>query len=143
MCCNLLHIPWMDSPAGDWCKHCDVGKGCKIYNKAPTKCLAFRCAYNQMEKASVNLRPDKCGIIFEKIEDKIFIGTVNPTEDQLKEDSKGQINAFLNQGFSVVLFNQKAKIPLIYTTKDQTAKEVWDIIQKEKKIRYGSTSICN
>ncbi len=131
MCCNLLYIPWMDSPAGEWCKNCDIDKGCKIYNTAPKKCLNFNCAYKQMKKASINLRPDKSRVIFEKIGEKIFIGTVDPKATKLQEIVLRQVDSFLTEGFSVVLFNQKIKEPLIYPTLGITQDEVWKIVQME------------
>jgi len=140
LCCELLPVPWMNSPAGHLCNECDEGQGCKIYNIAPKKCLEFCCAYNQMKKVSINFRPDKCGVIFEKITDDIFIGTVDPNESKLKDIVKGQINSFLGEGFSVVLFNQKIKNPLIYHEKNTTADEVFKSVNMEA-IKRGSRNL--
>lgn len=52
LCCELLNIPWMDSPPGELCKHCN-GTGCDIYDTAPKDCLLYECAYVQMDKASI------------------------------------------------------------------------------------------
>ena len=138
MCCKLLNIEWMDSPAGEYCKECEPGKGCRIYDNAPKKCLEFRCAYNQVEKSSINMRPDKCGVIFERIPENIFIGTVDPDIKNLNDDVRGQIQAFLNEGFSVVLFNQKIPEPFIQVANGRTISEVWDIVKKEIKKIDGS-----
>ena len=67
LCCKLLNIDWMNSPAGEYCKECEKGVGCKIFDHVPKKCLEFKCAYNQMEKVSIDLRPDNCDVIFERI----------------------------------------------------------------------------
>ncbi len=139
LCCKLLKISWMDSPAGEYCKECHPNVKCKIYNKAPKKCLEFDCAYNQMKQVDISLRPDKCGVIFERISENIFIGTMNPDEKELKEDIMGQIDSFVQTGFSVVLFHHKTKGPLIHPTKGTTSQEVWDIIQKETTRRHDST----
>jgi len=53
ICCKILDIPWMDSPAGEYCKECNEGIGCKIYNTAPKDCLGFKCAYNQVDNISI------------------------------------------------------------------------------------------
>jgi len=133
----------MDSPAGEYCKECDPGAGCKIYDTIPEGCLKFRCAYNQMEKASINLRPDKCGIVFEKISDDVFIGTVAASVKQLNKYANGQIESFLNQGFSVVLFHQNIKRPFIYPSQSKTEAEVWGVIKKKRAKINDSSFIHN
>lgn len=45
MCCKVLTVPETDSPKGEWCQHCDVGKGCKIYAARPQRCADFQCGY--------------------------------------------------------------------------------------------------
>jgi hypothetical protein len=122
----------MDSPAGESCKECDVGVGCKIYDIAPKDCLDFECAYSQMEKVHINMRPDKCGIIFERIGKNIFLGTINTDDTEANEDIKGQINSFIQDEFSVIL-KQMHKMPIIIPTKGYTPEEVWETYQQEIK----------
>ena len=64
--------------------------------------------YAQMEKVPVDLRPDNCGIIFDKITNKIIYGILNP-EAEASETGKKQIGAFINQGFSVIMASIKEK----------------------------------
>ena len=45
MCCKVLKVPETDSPKGEWCQHCDVGKGCKVYATRPQRCRDFQCGY--------------------------------------------------------------------------------------------------
>jgi hypothetical protein len=45
MCCKVLGIPELKKPRGDWCEHCDIGKGCKIYDQRPKVCRGFNCVY--------------------------------------------------------------------------------------------------
>ena len=138
LCCKLLNVDWMDSPAGELCRECDEGKGCKIYDKAPKDCLEFKCAYNQMEKASINLRPDKCNVIFERIND-VFIGTVDPDKNYFQDVVEGQINSFLNEGFSIIMFNIKESKPIIIPSDKHTKEEVWNMVQMEVSKFNGST----
>jgi hypothetical protein len=93
-----------------------------------------------MSNVSINLRPDKCRVIFEKITDDIFIGTVDPDVKKLNDDVRGQIQTFLSGGFSIVLFNQKIKEPLIHAAKGKTISEVWDIVKEEIKKVNARTS---
>lgn len=101
LCCTLLPVPELDKPANTHCQHCIVGKGCSIYEDRPQVCRPFNCAWLQ-SSASIDLRPDKINIIFEKVNDNIFFGTqeldIKPTELALK-----QTQQFRVQGFSVVI----------------------------------------
>ena len=68
-CCNAFNVPEIGHVAGKWCKHCDVGVGCKIYNSRPPTCVGFQCLWlNNYEEGPANLpielRPDKCKVIF-------------------------------------------------------------------------------
>jgi hypothetical protein len=92
----------MESPAGKYCGECSIGVGCKIWDNVPKKCKEFSCAYNQVDDVPIDLRPDNCHIIFEKIGDNIFFGTQDP-EHEITEFGNGQIRSFVNQGYSVVI----------------------------------------
>jgi len=66
-CCRVYHIPEFDKPAGIWCTHCDVGKGCKIYATRPQRCVDFECFWLQGQKKNLfgpQMRPDKCKVVF-------------------------------------------------------------------------------
>jgi len=100
LCCTLLDIPWMDSKAGEPCKFCD--KGCTIHETKDERCSEYMCAYNQAEIASQKMRPDNCGVIFEKLEDDLMFGTINPEHKDFSFMS-GQIDSFLKEGINVVV----------------------------------------
>lgn len=123
LCCELLNIPWMDSPADELCKHCN-GKGCDIYDTAPKDCLDYQCSYLQMEQVSINMRPDKCGVIFEKLTNKLFVGNIDPKQTKPKEIVMKQITSFLNDGYSVILYHKKITKPIIFNTKDRSKESV-------------------
>ena len=42
-CCKTHPIAELNNPAGVWCQHCDVGKGCRIYERRPQECIDFQC----------------------------------------------------------------------------------------------------
>ncbi len=70
-CCRVYAIksPELNKPAGEWCQHCAVGKGCKVYDARPTVCVEFQCMWLQSQNRStqplpVELRPDKCKVVF-------------------------------------------------------------------------------
>mgnify|MGYP001162511350 CR=1 FL=1 len=41
-----------------WCKDCNIGVGCKIYNKRPQGCREFYCLYSG---GVIDLKPNKVG----------------------------------------------------------------------------------
>src|SRR6266508_5697087 len=45
LCCRLLQIKILDKPAGEWCKHCDPGHGCKIHAVKPDICKTYQCQW--------------------------------------------------------------------------------------------------
>ena len=45
-------------PSYQWCKHCDIGVGCKIYKTRPQGCKDFLCLYLC---GLTNLKPNRCG----------------------------------------------------------------------------------
>jgi hypothetical protein len=45
MCCKIMGIAELSKPRNQWCPHCDVGKGCKIYDQRPQSCRDFDCIY--------------------------------------------------------------------------------------------------
>ena len=67
LCCKL---PYMDSGFWEksnthvfkgeyeWCKHCEIGVGCKIYSKRPSACRDFYCLY---QAGMTDLKPNKNG----------------------------------------------------------------------------------
>ena len=134
LCCELLPIKSLNKPANVMCKFCD--KGCKIHKNIPFECGVFECAYYQMDRASENLRPDNCKIIFEKISDNLFFGTQDP-RFEMTDFAKGQILSFVSQGFSVMISSTKYKNPAIYLSKDHTLEMVNNDVQEYlNKRRY-------
>ena len=46
LCCKLPPVPSLKKEANEWCKHCDIGVGCKIYKDRPLDCQAFECFWH-------------------------------------------------------------------------------------------------
>jgi len=45
LCCKLMGISELDKARGEWCRHCDIGRGCRIYDERPAECREFYCSY--------------------------------------------------------------------------------------------------
>jgi hypothetical protein len=54
LCCKLLRIEELAKPQGEWCEHCAVGTGCRIYDERPQACRGFFCAW--MTQAALDER---------------------------------------------------------------------------------------
>lgn len=69
MCCKVLGIPELKKMPTKWCTHCDIGKGCTIYESRPQSCVEFKCGWliNQEmgngKHWSPELRPDKSKVV--------------------------------------------------------------------------------
>jgi hypothetical protein len=59
LCCKLPRIAEVEKPRDVWCRHCDIGKGCKIYSDRPTVCKDFECWWLRHEEMPEELRPDR------------------------------------------------------------------------------------
>ena len=100
-CCTAFPVKELKKPIATECDYAD--EGCKIYNDRPQSCQDCLCAWITQPVAVLELRPDKCGVIFERNKD-IMIGTViGPITPIIQ----GQIEDFKKQGFKVIM--QKVK----------------------------------
>ena len=46
LCCKLVPVPALQKEGYEWCKHCAIGEGCKIYKDRPLDCQAFECFWH-------------------------------------------------------------------------------------------------
>jgi hypothetical protein len=104
LCCKLLEIQSTESPIETYCKYCEPYVGCKIYEKKPEECSQYKCMWSQMEYAGIELRPDKCHVIFDRVGDDVISARIEKRH-KLNGLVLGQLNAFNNDGFSVLLLN--------------------------------------
>lgn len=146
LCCNLIAVPWMNSPAGKWCKECDIGIGCKIYdNGISNDCLNYKCAYNDLENPSIELRPDKCNIIFENVDGSIFLGTMHPkhNDSYKKEIIRNQVEILLKVGISIVFTSSTIDKSIIFPSQGRQISEIWETLQLRWKEKNDRTFIHN
>lgn len=120
-CCTLLPIEAINKPVNTPCQYCDAG--CSIYPDRPQTCAEFECAYLQGRNVPLSLRPDNCGIIFIKRTDRIFSGVLM-ADRKPTEAARGQIDAFLKQGFSVVLSSLSEKKPLLMLADNHNSDDI-------------------
>lgn len=88
-CCRPLPILESGKPIGVWCKHCDKGVGCRIYESRPDSCRGFFCQW-LMGVGADESRPDKTRVIldFVRTEDGLPGGVL-----QIWEVSEGRLGS--------------------------------------------------
>ncbi|MFV0279458.1 MAG: hypothetical protein ACK5JM_01700 [Rhodoblastus sp.] len=64
LCCKLYDTPVVESPAGVWCRHCQPGKGCDIWETRPDQCRAFFCNWIMLDWLGDEWKPDVAKFIF-------------------------------------------------------------------------------
>lgn len=136
----------MNSPPDEWCKECNIGIGCKIYdNGISDDCRNYKCAYNDIENPPIELRPDKCKIIFENVDGSIFLGTMHPDyNDSYKEKIiRDQVEILLKMGISVVFTSSTIDKSLIFPAQGRQISEIWSTLQLRWKEKNDYTIIYN
>jgi len=105
-CCQAPIIPELKKPLGVMCQHCD-GQRCKIYDHRPASCQNFWCVWAQKEGLDPNLRPDRCGVMFEKLRGaNIYLAIVSPdTPDAWQQNNLvlDGIHGLLRNGAIVII----------------------------------------
>lgn len=108
LCCKLLETHDVPSPIEEYCIHCKPNKGCKIHATRPKECSTYQCMWSQMVNSGEELRPDRCNIIFDRISDDVISARLEKGK-KIEDLVFGQINSFVNEGFSVLVFRDKEK----------------------------------
>ncbi len=57
MCCKLVSVASISKERLKWCDHCNIGKGCKIYETRPIECRRFYCGYLINEPIGEHWKP--------------------------------------------------------------------------------------
>ncbi len=139
LCCYLFNIPNLNKNSNTECYYCN-NIGCSIYNNRPDYCKGFNCAYLQQKNPDIRLRPDKCGVVFEKINDWLFHGTMDD-RNQFSDTAKAQISAFNKQGYSVVIKLKDKKY--FFPTDGNTIQSIILALNKFLRVKYGSSNLHN
>ncbi len=66
-CCKTHPILEINNPARVWCPHCEISKGCKIYETRPQGCRDFACQW-LMGGGADDERPDKVKVVVDYLD---------------------------------------------------------------------------
>jgi hypothetical protein len=105
-CCFFTAVPELAKPNNQWCCFCKPGEGCGSYNLRPSSCSEYICLYFANYWLPEDYRPDKCGVMFEKLYDsKVFLALVDPKRPNSWLTGLGRkvIAKLRDGGFSVVV----------------------------------------
>jgi len=132
-CCRVFAIPQLDKKAGDWCKHCDIGKGCKIYADRPQMCQDYACLWlisQEREpgqgRLGPELRPDRCKVVITPTTNPNVMGAIPTIPGAWRKGKAWElIERMALNGIAVVIG------PPITTRKTLVRKINGRIIEKE------------
>ena len=127
LCCEILDVPGM---APEWvkCKHETKCNGCSFYKNRPQVCKSFNCLWLESDVLGADLRPDKCGVVFQLYEtDKTVVAVDNGIWNK-GGNTRLLISQMLKDGYVVWLVTRENKHLLLPQ----------GITEKEARIRTAS-----
>jgi len=73
LCCKVMAIEELDKLAGKWCRHCEPGRGCRIYENRPSECREFNCLWLVDIRFGPHWKPSKSKLVLTTSEDGIEV----------------------------------------------------------------------
>ena len=131
LCCLLLPIPEVNSNPNELCSHCN--DGCNIYETRPQSCRDFKCDWLLTPEMGEDLRPDRCNVIFEKIDNQSTLALThfNHINSYKFQNVDNYIKKLNNNGISVII-NSFTNEPIKFRLADgKTQKEIYENAIKE------------
>jgi hypothetical protein len=63
-CCHVFEVPDVPTAQYEWCRHCAIGQGCRIYETRPEDCRDFHCLW-RLGFGTDEDRPDRHGVVID------------------------------------------------------------------------------
>lgn len=63
LCCKVYDVPSLEKPMGQWCRHCQPGRGCGIHETRPTHCRSFHCLWMTETWLGPEWKPERSKIV--------------------------------------------------------------------------------
>jgi hypothetical protein len=96
MCCKVMGVVELEKEPGVWCQHCQIGKGCGVYETRPATCREYECIWLQHADLPDELRPDRCKVVLTSTTDgEGIVAHVDPKNPEAVE--KGLMGALLKR----------------------------------------------
>jgi hypothetical protein len=136
LCCRLTEVPELRKPVNKWCQLC-TAKGCSVYETRPQSCRSFYCFWMLSLDVPDELRPDKCGILFEEVPgENILILLVDPDRPNAwrSEEIIRYTDTKVAQGVALVVAVPDSPVKPMIVPAGRTKEQVVDGI-----VRYVNT----
>lgn len=133
-CCIAAQVVEINKPSNVLCPNYDESScKCKIYQTRPLECSNFNCLWLSQEQIPDNLRPDRCGMLFEMPSGGlVYIGTEMEAGAHMRDENVTLVYKIVQSGHPVVLHTKnegiKYKLPEGYTP--QQLSQQFDNIAK-------------
>lgn len=130
MCCYTSDIIELNKKHYTWCKY--FKDKCEIYDTRPLSCKSFACYWLNSD-LSEDLRPDKCGVMFERVVGyPIYLAVTFPYQlEALQSKEIGEvIKSLIEKGYSVVTGHGPGGRSYIFPSKSVSGQEVIEMIKK-------------
>ncbi len=73
-CCKVMPVKEFPEKGHKWCEHCNIGKGCRIYQGRPKSCAEFACQWLIGEDhLGEDLRPDRVMVVLTGTQEGILV----------------------------------------------------------------------
>ena len=129
--CKLLETHGVPSKIEEYCTYCSLSERCSIYSTRSEECRTYQCMWSQMDHVGNELRPDKCNIIFDRIASDIICARLEEGK-KISNLVMGQLNSFINDGFSVVVFRGKDRKDFL--SKNHTTDYITEKINDSSRV---------
>jgi Fe-S-cluster containining protein len=84
-CCTLLEVTDVGKAMNEWCRYCDAGKGCTIYDRRPQMCRSFSCAWLQGHLDD-DWYPEKAGMVVHFSQDAVNVQVDADCPDRWRQE---------------------------------------------------------
>jgi hypothetical protein len=145
-CCRAFAIPDLKK-AGEWCKHCHIGVSCRIYESRPEACSSFECLWlhsqrrdSPFERLSLNMRPDKCKVMFSATTNPNVISAIPTHGANLHSGPiKDLINLIVKSGMAVVVGRHTDKEHIFHS---ESGEKIIELTEADKDgMRWNKTPL--
>ena len=132
-CCELLPIPELQKPESTLCGFCKINVGCSIYKSRPNSCKEFNCVYIQNEEIDLELRPDNCKVMFERVTDTLYLALELPRDvGSWREKKVSDFIKKLNENGISIIVSSFTKTPKEFLLAEGVTKEqAWNMAINE------------
>lgn len=86
LCCKIMGVREIDKPRGQWCNHCDIGKGCVVHSTSPSECKIYTCRFQVDPGLDENWRPSKCGLVINADRRRVVVNVDTDRPDAWRKE---------------------------------------------------------